>query len=273
MTGAADSDLTCRKCGSNRPDRADLASRCDACLRRDARVLWLMVAVLAVVAGAGLSEGDQGRMLSSTFGILLGLIVGFPASVVVHEGGHGLAAILVRMRLRRLVIGNGPLLVSFAFGGVHLELRRYQGIGSTWAETINRTHYRKQWSLFGLAGPAASISAAVFSFLLAGGGFLGTMWFSIGLVHALMAVATLRPGSGFGGTVSSDVVDLREVLAMSPESVEADIAYTASLWVGEFAESGQKNAARDVVAEFVGSYPDSEHRPWFEDMLSRMSPD
>lgn len=232
-----------------------------------------MVAVLAVVVGTGLSGGDRGRMLSTTLGVGLGLVVGFPISVVVHEGGHALAAILLRMNLRRLVIGNGPLVATAALGSVQWELRRFQGIGSTWAETINRSRYRKQWIAFDLAGPVASIVAAVLSFLLAGRGFVGTMWLAMGLVHALMALVTLRPGRGFGGTVSSDVADVRDIVAMSEEDIEDEIAYTASIWVSELAESGRKDSARDVALEFVGDYPKSKHRPWFEETLLRLRAD
>ncbi len=223
--------------------------------------------VVGLFGVLGWLGGDSDRPVPNALGPMLGLVVGLPFSVLVHELGHALGAIAVRMRLTRLVFGNGPLLRAVVIGGIKVEVRRFQGIGLTAAGTIDQARYRSQWTVFSLAGPMISLLAAVLSFWPAGHDFLGRILFTSGLLHALMVAVTLRPGRGFGGTVSSDVADLREILAMSPQEIEGDIAYTASVWIGEFIDSGRRANAREVAERFIDDHPASEDRAWFEQQL------
>lgn len=262
--------MTCRVCGHVRPDRRDLATRCDDCLRRGARRLWFLAAGAALIVTAGDIGFGSERGWSVGLTLAVALIVGLPLSVIIHEGAHALAAVLGGMRLDRVVIGSGPLLGSVTVGLVSLELRKYQGIGSTWAGTIDVTRYRGQWTAFYVAAPATSAVAAIICFVIGMAGMLAALWMLFSMLNALMAIVTFRPGRGFGGTVSSDLADLRDIRARSSGDIEEDVASTAMDWMVRDAGAGRLDAAVATARRFVAQYPDSVYRDYFTQSIDEL---
>lgn len=263
-----DPETTCRVCGAVRPDRRDFATRCDACLRRAGRAAWLIPILLGPLGALALSGADLAQWVPAAIGLTVGLIIGWPLCVVVHEAGHALAGRAVGMRVSRFVVGNGPLIGGADLGSVKLELRRYQGIGSAWAATLDTDRYRNQWTIFSLGGPSASAVAAAIAFLLGGRSGLGAVFVGLAITNAAMAAVTMRPGRGFGGAVSSDVNDLLRVRAMSDDEVRAEIAYEASQRVLAAEAAGRIDDAVQIARAFVTRHPDAgDTTAWFNQAL------
>lgn len=50
-------------------------------------------------------------------------IVGVPVGIIVHEAGHAVCCLLVRIPIHRVVVGTGPVILGRHVGGTQLELR------------------------------------------------------------------------------------------------------------------------------------------------------
>ncbi len=269
-----DPEATCRTCGRPRSDRQDFATRCDACLQREGRAAFLLPMLLGPIGGLALAGGDLSRWASTALGLAIGLVIGWPLCVFVHESGHALAGRVAGMRLNRFVIGNGPPIGETTLSSVHFELRRYQGIGSTWVETLDTDRYRNQWTIFCLGGPFASALIAIACFMLAGRSGVGALFVGLGVTNAAMAAVTMRPGRGLGGAVSSDLNDLLRVRSMSDDEVRDEVAYYSSQRVLAAEAAGRLDEARQTARSFVDRHPGSgETTAWFHQALRDLGTD
>jgi hypothetical protein len=82
----------------------------------------LQVGTLLFVAMFGTNCAHAAMVVIET-PILVWFIVGVAAGILFHEAGHALCAICTGHRVRRVVIGSGPLVLRVHFKGAKLELR------------------------------------------------------------------------------------------------------------------------------------------------------
>ncbi|MBD8071485.1 site-2 protease family protein [Bacillus sp. PS06] len=98
--------------------------------------------------------------------IIVLLFIVVPMTVFLHEVGHGLVARVMKIDGVEVVIGTGPMLVSFQFGGIHFQFHAIYFFG---AYTTNLSaHEVSEWQrgLISLGGPLVNVGVAILAYLL-----------------------------------------------------------------------------------------------------------
>ncbi len=115
--------------------------------------------LLAVLAWACATNLEGGLVLGQ---IVLFVLLGWPLATVVHEAGHASAALLLKRRVVRMVIGRGRIWLRLRTGLLSVEVRMRLWAGG-------QTHYsvangRLSKAVIILAGPAANLALAALLF-------------------------------------------------------------------------------------------------------------
>lgn len=114
-------------------------------------LLGAACAVPAIRSGLRLYIGVG--LLSLLMGLLI--LVFRAATIVVHELAHAAAAGLLGWRVRRIVIGYGPLWRRFCAAGVTVDIRLLPIAGCVQPQPTTMKWARLKYTLICLAGPAA----------------------------------------------------------------------------------------------------------------------
>lgn len=147
----------------------------------------------------------------------LGFLLGLPLGSAWHEIGHVLAAGLVGLRVRQVVLGSGPVLCHMTVRGIRFEL----GGVPLGGITILRPALRRKATaelLFLLGGVSANLLLALLLAPLARAWWLfypvRTMLGGIVAAQGLLIILNLLPwsGKGWGGRVWTDGLQILRLL-------------------------------------------------------------
>jgi hypothetical protein len=96
-------------------------------------------------------------------GVVLPLLLIFAQAVstVIHELGHVIAGLFVRLRLFRFAIGYGPVILRSYIFRTLVEIRLIPICGYVLHGYPTLTHIRKRTVLFVLGGPTANLAVAI----------------------------------------------------------------------------------------------------------------
>jgi Zn-dependent protease len=179
-----------------------------------------------VAAGYWWASWAPAQKLSMDDGIFVRLLLIEAAmllTTLVHESGHALAAVLLKMKLRRIVVG--PVEASFRSGRWHLKLRFAGFLGAPGGVGVVPTtldDLRRRHALVAAAGPFASLLLGVVCLwiaLTAKGNFWEAGWklaaytATFTLLSFLFNLIPMRPES-----VYSDGARIYQLLGRSPWS-------------------------------------------------------
>jgi membrane-associated protease RseP (regulator of RpoE activity) len=138
----------------------------------------------------------------------LGLLFVVLCAALVHEAGHLAMAGLLRIPVRRLAVGFGPVAWRKSWGAGELVLRVLPlglAVGVAGRRRADGTPVRPAWHdlLLALGGPAASLGLFLALALLAGvcrwPGAVGAVLQTAAIVSAVLGVANLLPIPGLDG--------------------------------------------------------------------------
>lgn len=129
-----------------------------------AGLLWRVFLFPLLLAWLGMTVGGSLPSRWTLFNLLAWLVVIF-SSIAVHELGHALAARLLGLRVRRVVIGQGREVLRFRIGSTEIRLHQLPFLGLTFIEPAPVRALRSRMALAVLAGPVAS--AVLLTFALA----------------------------------------------------------------------------------------------------------
>lgn len=243
----------CRTCGRPRGENVAEGTRCAACGRRQAILLWLTVAVAAFLL-AGPGGGGAVTLLLVT---LAATPVAFVLSVLLHELTHAAVALLLGQTVTRVLVGEGttwwrlgrdPQLVM---GSVPL------GNGLTTVLDLRPAGYRWRMCVTLLAAPMASGALAVLSFAIAL--FLHQparmALLLLGWANAAMALITLIPVPTFGGRVWSDLASALYLLRADEAAIEEHMLLSAQDRMAILVDAGLTDRAIETGRACVAAAP------------------
>ncbi|HEY3488435.1 MAG TPA: site-2 protease family protein [Gammaproteobacteria bacterium] len=94
------------------------------------------------------------------------LYIGIYLSMIPHELGHLLGALLTRQEILQMTLGSGRCLYSKKAGGIYFEIRAWPTEGLLFRKYKNRAFIRLRDFITVLAGPLANISLALLIWLV-----------------------------------------------------------------------------------------------------------
>ena len=243
----------CRTCGRPRGENIAEGTRCAACGRRQAVVLWLAVAGAAFLLGRSGGGGATTLLLVA----LAATPVAFVLAVLLHELTHAAVATLLGQTVTRVLVGEGvawwrlgrdPQLV---LGSVPL------GNGLTTVLDLRPAGYRWRMCATLLAAPMVSAALAVLSFAIAL--FLyqpsRVALLLFGWANAAMALITLIPVPTFGGRVWSDLAAALYLLRADDAAIEEHILLSAQDRMAILADAGLVDRAIETAHAAVATAP------------------
>jgi hypothetical protein len=245
--------MPCRTCGRPRGDNIAEGTRCAACGRRQAIVLWLVVAGSAwLLATPG---GD--RSIPVLIVALAATPVAFVMAVLLHELTHAAVAMLLGQTVTRVLVGEGALWwrlgrdPQLVIGSVPL------GNGLTTILDLRPAGYRRRMCLTLLAAPIASAAIAILSFgvglLMEPPARVAVLLF--GWANAIMAVITLMPVPTFGGRVWSDLAAALYLLRANDEALEEHRLLSAQDRMAILVDSGAMDPAIATARAAMATSP------------------
>ena len=248
-------ELACRTCGRPRGENVAEGTRCAACCRRDALILW----AVAVAGTGGLVLQQSGDVRGAGVAALVAVVAvpaAFVLAVLLHEATHALAAWLLGQTVTRVLVGEGtarwrigsdPQLV---IGSVPM------GNGLTTVMDLRRSGYRARHALMLMAAPGASLVFALAAYLASDvppPARVAVLWFA--WASLTVAVITLNPVVTFGGRVWSDLAATRYLLGAGVAATEEHMLLAAQDRMKILAESGMTERAIETARAAVAAAP------------------
>jgi hypothetical protein len=245
--------MPCRTCGRPRGENIAEGTRCAACGRRQAVVLWLVVAGTAWLLA---SPGEDGR-LAVLMVALAATPVAFVTALLLHELTHAAVATLLGQTVTRVLVGEGVIWwrlgrdPQLVIGSVPL------GNGLTTILDLRPAGYRRRMCLTLLAAPIASTALAC---LALGIGLMMEPLARVavllfGSANAIMAVITLMPVPTFGGRVWSDLAAALYLLRADDEALEEHRLVSAQDRMAILVETGAIDLAIATARAAVTASP------------------
>jgi Zn-dependent protease len=250
-------DTPCRTCGKPRGENIAEGTRCAACGRRQALLLWLACGMsgglTAITNGIGPSDA-----LVTALVVLAAMPPAFVLTVVVHELTHALVATLLGQTVVRVIVGEGTALVRL--GRPPLVVGRVVlGNGATYVLDLRREGYRWRTCTMLLVAPLVSLALAAAAWSASAGRPLPA--YAAGLTVALcnltMAIITLLPMPTFGGRVWSDLATALYVARADDRQIGEWIALAARDAMTVDVERGDLQAAVAVARRAAAAIPES----------------
>ena len=231
-------------------------------------VMWPLIAVLwfCVLPFPG---GAAFRLGAAGAGFLA-LYFGIHAFIFCHELGHLSMAALLRLRISRLQVGTGPILLAGRVGLMRWEWRALHGGGVVHADSGDERGWRLRRWLMIAGGPAAHAAAcALLAWWLwrhAGDDFLRSGWrdapgfFALALLYyeayRLLMALLPRAGSIDGRPLHTDGHWLLRLPFFSPAAVRRNVVIAALGFSERLWEDGRHDEARAQVRRIQARYPD-----------------
>jgi Flp pilus assembly protein TadD len=215
--------------------------------------------------GLFVSYGFEAQGIGWFLWILALLTWLFWPAMMIHEGGHAVAANLVGCHPYRVILGQGRLLKKQNLAGIIIELRSIPIFGFTFVGFPSVRWLRVRRFLTVLGGPAANFAACGFFLFLTGSTdeLAGTFTpFGIfALVNLLMAVTNLFPKRYSIGLqqVYSDGLGLyKAVFPKASDLTEWKVSDTLLRW-HHFREEKKYMLAEEVAREGAQLFPTNLH--------------
>lgn len=243
----------CRTCGRPRGENIAEGTRCAACGRRQAIVLWLTVAVAALL----LARPGDGGAVTLLLVALAATPVAFVLAVLLHELTHAAVALLLGQTVTRVLVGEGatwwrlgrdPQLVV---GSVPL------GNGLTTVLDLRPAGYRWRMCATLLAAPTASAALTVIAFgaalFLPQPARVAVLLF--GWANAAMAIITMIPFPTFGGRVWSDLASALYLLRADAAAIDEHLLLSAQDRMAILVDAGLTDRAIETGRAAVAAAP------------------
>lgn len=244
----------CKGCDVATPDDADRAGVL-------ATAAWASLAA----AFAWVVSSTHDGMVDPFFGAM-GFVLGGPASVLLHEGGHAGIAALLGAGVSSINLGRGPPVVQRRLGRTLLTIGRYPiGGVARFAWPIDSDVGRWRFAAAILAGPLINLGASALLFWLADAlsqsrvdafDIVAAFGWGLAVSQAGMGAFNLWPSRSKGSGPDSDGRQLLDTIFVRP-SVEIDDADLAMAKAYIFGKMGHSVAALKAAQQAHSLRPDS----------------
>ena len=250
-------DTPCRTCGQPRGENVAEGTRCAACGRRQALVLWLACGISGALTALTNGMGPSGALVTALV-VLAVMPPAFVLTVVVHELTHALVATLLGQTVVRVIVGEGTALVRLGrpplvVGSVVL------GNGVTHVLDLRREGYRWRTCTMLLVAPLVSLSLAIAAWWASAGWSLPAhiAGITVALCNLTMAIITLLPQPTFGGRVWSDLATALYVARADDRQIGDWMALAARDAMTVEVERGDVEAAITLARRTAAAVPES----------------
>lgn len=253
---AGEGILLCRTCGKPRGDNIAEGTRCAACGRAQALILWISVSV-AAAASTFARSGEASTAAVSLAVALVVTPVAFVSAVLLHELAHAGAALLLGQTVTRVLVGEGVLWkrwgrdFQLVFGSVLL------GNGLTTVLDLRHAGYRRRLVVMLLAAPVVSALLAATVYIASAGwpAPARTAARLFALANGVLVVITSIPIATFNGRVWSDVAAALWVARASEDEIVEHMLQSARDRMGILLDSGMAVQAIATARAAVAAQP------------------
>jgi hypothetical protein len=260
--------FTCAKCGktvneepSLKFGHSDTLKFCPKCYgKRHAVFSDSFIAACSILLLAGvLLAVFKHEFLIFQAGLLALFL---PLSVITHELGHAIAALLLKAKVLRIHIGCGKFLNDFNFCGIEWKFYSLPVSGCVYTCILNRKFYRIRSFLISLCGPVLNLIIALTALIMLF--LISSYWFSVFIkpfiaVNIYSFVYSLLPTERLvdGKEVPTDGFILLTVPFMSNAKIDKEIEsnYAWCRWM--LFKGGRIEEAGKILKKGLTLFPES----------------